>query len=397
MPTKDVNKLLKGATDVVLAAVDDTGAASPAQVGDTFPLLNLDFVDEESIQSDDKKLTMQEAGGGTLQLGQLTSLSVKTMSELTSAPRRFKNARCNVYGFGSQQSHRIDKMLMNVEFPQDFKKDGKSLIVFSSERKVSPDELLGSIGQTPAAFATDAAYRYNQFVNRVSQDNLALAFIAHLGNFGQAAKAYDASENRLVATLANGPAWGTAPDGIGSKLTFDGVNDYLDFGDVMDDDGVSDLLIEVWVKILAANGTKVNVLAKKNALQNTTVGYGIVRDTSNAIYFDFADGTNRVTFGSGGNAVMQNVWNHVAVAIDRNGNGQMYLNGVAVGTPTSVASVGNAANALSLFIGRDGAGSYSNFEFAGNRLYNYGANGLPSNIAIIVANNYAAEKAILGL
>ncbi|MFZ4620976.1 MAG: LamG-like jellyroll fold domain-containing protein [Bacteroidota bacterium] len=398
MPTKDVNKLLKGSTDVVLAAVDESSAASPAQVGDSFPLLSLDFVEADSIQSEDKKLTMTEAGGGTLQLGQITSVSVKTMSETgaaVTAARKFKNARCNIYGFGSQQSHRIDKFLMNVETPMDMKKDGKSGIIFSGERKVSPDDLLGSIGQTPTAFSSDAAYKYNQFIKNIRQENLVFAFLPYLGNFGQTAKAYDASDNRITGSLLNGPAWGSAPDTVNSKLTFDGVNDYADFGDIHDDDGVSDLLFECWVKILGADASHQRVLCKASNPLTPTVGYGIYRESTNRMKLIISDGTLYAS-GTTASNVLQNVWAHFAVSVDRNGNIQTYLAGAANGSPASVTSVASAANGISLCCARD-VGNYGNIEIGAIRLYNYGAGGLPANIAAIIADHYNAEKAIFGL
>jgi len=400
MPTKDVNKLLKGSTDCILAAVDDAGSESPAQVGDSFPLLSLGFLDENSIQSESKKITQKEGGGNLLQLGEIASVIVNSLSGSSTAitsVKKFKNAQCNIYGFGPQQSHKLTKFLMNVETPNDLTKGGKSVIQFTTEKKVSPDETLGTLGSSATAFAADAAYRYKEFIRGVRQENLSFSAIPYLGSFGQTTKLYDSSDNRISGSLFNAPTWGTAPDGVNSKLAFDGVNDYGSFGDVLDDDGASDLLLELWVKVTASNGTKAILMSKKPTVLSTNLGFGICRDsTDNLVKFDIADGTNRAT-ASSASTLLQNVWKHVAVSIDRNGNIVIYMNGVA-GTGVSCASVASVANASSLIIARDANGSeYGAFELGAFRSYNFGAGGLPANIATIIADHYNSEKAIFGL
>ncbi|KAB2967513.1 LamG domain-containing protein [Zoogloea sp.] len=395
---KDVNKILKGATDVVLAAVDESGAAAPAQVGDTFPLLSMEFVDQDSIQSEEKKLTQKEGGGNLLQLGSIASVTMKSLSgagAAVDAAKKFKNARCNIYGFGPQQSHKLTGFMMNLETPLEGKKDGKEMLVFTTEKKVSPDETLGTIGQTAAYFAADAAYRYNQIIRMIRQEHLVFAALPYLGNFGQSGKLYDASDARVTGSLYNGPVWGTAPDGVSSKLLFDGVNDYADFGDILDDDGVSDVVYEFWMKSIAADGTLQRLFAKKTSF-GASAGIWVCRSVSNKIEVYIGDGTNSVAIASTAN-ILQNIWNHVVIAIDRNGTMTIYINGVASGTSTSIAGVASGANALSFFIGRDGGGAMGNYELGAFRVYNFGAGGLPSDIVSIAARHYTAEKAIFGL
>ncbi len=400
MPTKDVNKLLKGVSDCILAAVDDAGAESPAQVSDSFPLLSLGYLDENSIQSESKKLTQKEHGGNLLQLGEIATVNINSLSGAgtsITAARKFKNAQCNIYGFGSQQSHKLTRFLMNIETPNDMKQGGKSVIQFSTEKKVSPDETLGTLGSSATAFSADAAYRFKEYIRGVRQENLVFSIIPYLGNFGQTTKLYDASDNRISGSLFNGPTWGTAPDGVNAKVVFDGVNDYASFGDVLDDDGVSDLLIEMWVRVTASNGTKAIFMAKKPGVLSSSLGFGICRDsTDNLVKFDIADGTNRAT-ASSASTLLQNIWKHVAISIDRNGNIVIYMNGVA-GTGVSCATVASVTNASNMTLARDSNGTeFGAVEYGAFRVYNFGAGNIPANISTIIADHYNAEKAIFGL
>ncbi|MEW5799963.1 MAG: LamG domain-containing protein [Bacteroidota bacterium] len=395
---KDVNKLLKGASDVVLAAVDDAGAASPAQCGDTFPLLSLGFLDENSVQSETKKLTQKDGSGSLLQLGEIASVNINSLSasqQSINAKKKFKNAQVNIYGFGVQQSHKLLKFLMNVETPHDLKSGGKSVVQFSTEKKISPDEALGTIGAAPAAFAADVAYKYQQYINNIRQEDLVFAFLPYLGNFGQTGKVYEASDNRLsVFYFADVPKWNNAPLAGYYSIGFNGVNDYINFGNILSPNAVDDFLVEAWVKVFAADGGGVYLFGNKTSYGNPTPGWLFYRTNGNAFGFNLGDGTNQ--YAPTGGSVLQNVWKHLAVAIDRDGNGILYIDGQQVQS-SSVASIGNSSTTNNFYIGRSVSGVYGNLDIGAIRYYNFGAGKLPSNIGTIVASHFNAEKAIFGL
>ncbi|NUN68824.1 MAG: LamG domain-containing protein [Bacteroidetes bacterium] len=399
MPTKDVNKLLKGVNDCILAAVDDAGAVSPSQVGDTFPLLSCGFLDENAIQSESKKLTQKEHGGNLLQLGEIASVNINSISGAASgitAAKLFKNAQCNIYGFGSQQSHKLTKFLMNVETPNELKKNGKSVIQFTTEKKVSPDETLGTLGSSATAFSTDSAYKYKEIIRQIRQQDLVFCVLPYLGSFGQTTKLYDASDNRVTGSLINGPAWGAAPDAINSKLTFDGVNDYADFGNlsIFSDVGLPDYMLEFWISPKAADGAFIYPYSKKSVFGDTTAGIGLYRNGVNNFTFRMADGTNSKECGA--IPALQNVWVHAVCTLDRDGSMKTYKNGVLTETSTTISAIGSIANSVSMYLGRSSS-NYGNVDLGAFRVYNFGAGGLPSNIATIIADHYNAEKAIFGL
>lgn len=179
-----------------------------------------------------------------------------------------------------------------------------------------------------------------------------------------------------------------------SFLVFDGVNDVLSFGDILDDDGVSDLMFEIWVKILGADGTTQRIMSKKESTTASSKGFQIYRHTNNEVVFGIADGTTSV-INNMPSTLLQNTWCHVVFTMDRNGNVVGYKNGVA-GSGVSVAAVTSGANAIPLKIASLDT-AFANIQTGGMRIYNFGAGGLPSNIATVIANNYAAEKAYYGL
>lgn len=179
-------------------------------------------------------------------------------------------------------------------------------------------------------------------------------------------------------------------------LRFDGVNDQLDFGNILNDDGVGDFLIELWVRTQAADGTKEEIISKKSLIDDNSAGFAIYRTlTSNLLTFRLSSGTASATV-SNGTPILQNVWKHFAVTVDRDGNATPYLNGAPDGSAASIAAIGNGSNVLNLYLGRDGM-NFGQVDKGGCRFYRFGAGGLPSDIATIVANHYNAEKSFYGL
>ena len=178
-------------------------------------------------------------------------------------------------------------------------------------------------------------------------------------------------------------------------LRFDGVNDQLDFGDILDDDGVGDFVIEIWFKTPAADASLQEVLSKKSLVSDNSAGFAISRKADNTIAFRLGSGSASVEVANA-TTTLQNVLRHFAVAVDRNGNATPYLNGVADGAPASVAAIGSGTNALSLYVGRDGT-NFGQIDFDSIRIHQYGAGGLPSDIATIIQRHYNAEKAFHAL
>jgi hypothetical protein len=191
-----------------------------------------------------------------------------------------------------------------------------------------------------------------------------------------------------VATAGFATMWGTA-----GFLRFGGATDAVDFGNVLNDDGTSDFMIETWVRVQGADGTLQEVAAKKDATANSA-GFALYRSAANKMQFILGSGTANASLSSTG-TVMQNVWKHVAVAVDRNGSATIYINGVADGN-LSVASIGTGTNALSLFLGRDNT-NFGQVDIDAVRVYSFGAGNLPADIASIISKHFTAERGYYGV
>jgi len=175
---------------------------------------------------------------------------------------------------------------------------------------------------------------------------------------------------------------------------FDGTDDNINLGDVFDDDGTSDKLVAVWVRIQGANASTQEIFGKKASLGNAA-GFAVYRYTDNTVRFQIGDGDSNaevVTVAT----LLQNVWSLIAVTIDRNGNMQMYKDGAVTGAAVSVASQTTGTNAANFLLGAVGA-AFGQVDISGIHCKDYGAGGLPSNAATIIANMYTAEKTAHGL
>lgn len=211
--------------------------------------------------------------------------------------------------------------------------------------------------------------------------NAATAKLLDISGFGRHGTVYQAAD---VATV-----WGQA-----DILRFDGTNDYVDFGNVCNFAALEDFAIDFWVRVPAADGSAQEILTKK-ASAGVAAGFSILRNASNQIAVELADGTDQPDITSTA-TVLQNVWNHVLVAVDRTGNAQIYINGAATGSAVDVSAVGDMTTTTSLYAARFGS-AYGQVDIKDIRIYNFGADGLPSTIATIALNHYNAQKAQLGL
>jgi hypothetical protein len=219
------------------------------------------------------------------------------------------------------------------------------------------------------------------FVDPKYDLNVATAKLLDLSGFGRHGTVSPSGD---VATI-----WGQA-----DILRFDGTDDAVAFGDVCNLDADDDFFLELWLRVPAANASAQEILAKKSA-SGTSAGYSLVRTSGNKIQAELGDGTDHPTVTSSAD-VLQNVWTHVALAGNRAGNAQLYINGAADGSAVSIVAVGDMTNAIDLTIAKLSTG-YGQIDMGALRLYNFGASGLPSDIATIAARHYNAEKSHYGL
>ncbi len=180
-------------------------------------------------------------------------------------------------------------------------------------------------------------------------------------------------------------------------LRFDGVNDFCDFGNILSINATDNMMFEVWVKVLAANATEVPFIDKANA--TLVKGYHFQRNSLNNVSITLKDNINPDVTAASATTLLQNIWAHLVFVVDRgNQTLKLYRNAVADGAPASLTSMGDTTTTDPFKIAVFGSATlYGNFETGGFRIYNFGAGGLPSDIATIILNHYNAEKSYFGL
>lgn len=181
-------------------------------------------------------------------------------------------------------------------------------------------------------------------------------------------------------------------------LRFDGTDDYGDLGDVSDIT-TEDFAVEFWLRVPTDNGAEEQIVSKKATTGASDVGWAVNADmtaSNNQIKVYISD-TTGATLTSATGSITANVWAHFFVSFDRDGNGTIYKNGVASGTPTDISTEASTiTNSASLYLARL-ATAYGQVDLGDVRLHNYGVAGLPSTIATIALNHYNAQKADYGL
>ena len=177
----------------------------------------------------------------------------------------------------------------------------------------------------------------------------------------------------INGAFVDAPAWST-DTAFGSSLyslDFDGFNDYVNFGDILDV-GVGSFTFSVWYKADAAGATQV-LLVK--GLTSGHDGYEILLHLGQ-LRFDL-QGSGASAFNITTPEPSAGVWHHVAGVLDRVTNtASLYVDGVLADSE-DVSHVGNLDNPVSLGIGalnREGAvGSpvqFFNGKIDELRLYN---------------------------
>lgn len=400
---RDLTKVIKHVDQLVLAAIKSDYTPDVVTL-DQFPFLDLGAIHDESPSIKMPVVGTKLIDGSTYQKGTDVSVRVDGMeisADFITILEKLEKQDLLAFQFYGPEPQFVMPLSFNLEYQSDLSAKGKRLIgaignktltTLASSGAGNPGWGAGNYDQ--AVDANSEIRRYATLSKGIYKPGLRLWCDPRFGNYGQTVNLFDASLKRYKGTLNSDHAtiWQTGtPERF---LRFDGVNDECNFGDILDDDGVSDLLIEVWLRPQAADGTSFPVICKKNAFNGAAAGFSIFRFSNNAVFFQLDSGAGSVNISV--NGATQNLWKHFAVSIDRNGLGTPYLN-AANGAAASVAAIGNAQNALSMFFGRDGSGARGQFDIGAVRFYNFGAGGLPSSIAQIIKNNFELEKSAYGL
>lgn len=137
------------------------------------------------------------------------------------------------------------------------------------------------------------------------------------------------------------------------SLAFDGTNDHIDCGDVLDQ-GTGNFSISVWFKLNSGTSQYDCLIAKRTSTGSGSLGWQMdIRGTDPwKIGFAYDDGpTTKTILGS--TSIPEDTWNHYVAVIDKTGANKIfaYLNGVEDDTVGGISPLGTISNDAPLSIG----------------------------------------------
>ena len=134
-------------------------------------------------------------------------------------------------------------------------------------------------------------------------------------------------------TLTNGPVYNA---GNGGSIVFDGINDVVGFGNILNI-GLNSWTMSCWVKFNGASGV-LGIMGKTSFRSN--VGRYSIYIEDNNIYAFFQPLTNNVITTSI-TPYLDNKFHNLVMTIDRTSMAYFYVDGISVGTPLNVSSTSN--------------------------------------------------------
>ncbi|MBN2450843.1 MAG: hypothetical protein JXR77_10670, partial [Lentisphaeria bacterium] len=186
--------------------------------------------------------------------------------------------------------------------------------------------------------------------------------------------ALDAAGGDHNATFGNGnadaaPLWGDGPAGaatvsVGTALRFDGSNDFVDMGDVLDWGASDSWTVETWFFKASAATAGQKILNKGMTTSGTPAGTGYQLRLINRTLEFTVTGVGTPSVASVAPEPSPFAWHHVAGVLDRGaGELRLYIDGELVAT-TPFTDLGSLDTNIPLAIGALHRGAYgSTVEF----------------------------------
>ncbi len=175
----------------------------------------------------------------------------------------------------------------------------------------------------------------------------------------------DSSGNLFSGVLINGPVW--AAGYMGNSVKFDGVNDYITFGNKTSFNITGDLTITAWINHRSNSDS--DAIMSKGDCDKKACPFGLRINSTGSVCFVENNGSVEMDIVCTAEKISLNTWTHVSAT--RTGSTiRIYLNGVLKKTAT--VSKTPTANTSSLNVG--GIGGVAGYTFDGRiddvRLYN---------------------------
>lgn len=287
-------------------------------------------------------------------LTQLTSLTL---------PLNYDTSIYNYFGFANFSAESLNDSILNLM-------DGTSgSPKFFYISKTSLDALNAAY---PNAVSNAALRFINVVANIVQDESLKLWLDASnpLSYPGTGTLWSDLSGNGNNGTMVNGVTYNTANGGV---MSFDGVNDYVTLGNVLNI-GLGDFSYG-FVAILKQSTTK-GIFGK--TIAGSIVGRWGIFTEGGLLFVLIQTGTIANTIFSIPAAPHLNSYKHYFVSIDRDGNMELYINNMLAGSVAMTDPTTNLVTSGNVYVGAygnstgaaPGAGMYNNNDINDIVVYN---------------------------
>lgn len=129
----------------------------------------------------------------------------------------------------------------------------------------------------------------------------------------------DSSGRGYSGQLGGGPTWATGHPGTNGGLSFDGVDDQVSFGDVLDM-GTQDWTVSVWVKVDPSAPSYRTLIAKDEGW----TGWDLFLDATGHLAARLSAAATTNVTATSLDPLPTGVWVHVAAVYDRSANLTLY-------------------------------------------------------------------------
>jgi len=192
-----------------------------------------------------------------------------------------------------------------------------------------------------------------------------------IGNTGSINIGPSGTQSSAGTCTTSGTAWGNGASGYtNSSLNFDGIDDYVNFGDPANgslDFGTNDFSMSTWIK--TSSSQRGTIFGKYYDYPLFYLRLNADGKIESRLGFNIS--TNYTS--TDGTTVNNNIWHQIIVVYKRNGNMTRYLDGKVYGIPLNISASSNLSidTSGSLILGASTASQFFQGQIDDARIYNY--------------------------
>jgi hypothetical protein len=183
---------------------------------------------------------------------------------------------------------------------------------------------------------------YNSLYGRGTHSEDANLSFAPLLQETTGTTAQDSSSNNRDGTIVgmgSNPTTATGPNWLSSAFSFDGSNDYVNFGNLNLFTGA--FTVTCWIK--TSTTAQGNIVAKRDDLGGSDVFPLMlfrIQATNGKLFGGVASGGSATRYRESSSTINNNAWRHVAIVWDGSGSPDLYIDGsLNNGTATTAGTV----------------------------------------------------------